>query len=130
MTGLYFYDAQVVEFARQIKPSPRGELEITSINQIYLERGKLIVELLGRGFAWLDTGTHDSLLEASSFIQTVEKRQWFKIACLEEIAWRNGWLDDDAVQYAAQALVKKPVTVITYWIYCMHFYANIESLNW
>lgn len=96
----------MVEFAKQVKPSERGELEITSINQMYLERGELTVELLGRGFAWLDTGTHDSLLEASSFVQTVEKRQGFKIACLEEIAWRNGWLDDEGVKRAAQTLAK------------------------
>ncbi|AUX95172.1 glucose-1-phosphate thymidylyltransferase RfbA [Mixta gaviniae] len=106
ITGLYFYDSQVVDFARQVKPSARGELEITSINQRYLERGELNVELLGRGFAWLDTGTHDSLIEASTFVQTVEKRQGFKIACLEEIAWRNGWLDDDGLRRAAQALQK------------------------
>ncbi len=106
VTGLYFYDSQVVEFARQVKPSSRGELEITSINQMYLDRGQLSVELLGRGFAWLDTGTHDSLIEASTFVQTVEKRQGFKIACLEEIGWRNGWLDDEAVMRAANALAK------------------------
>ena len=106
VTGLYFYDNQVVEFAKQVKPSERGELEITSINQMYLDRGELTVELLGRGFAWLDTGTHDSLLEASSFVQTVEKRQGFQVACLEEIGWRNGWLDDDAVHRAGDALKK------------------------
>ncbi|KEY60444.1 glucose-1-phosphate thymidylyltransferase RfbA [Serratia sp. DD3] len=106
VTGLYFYDNQVVDFAKQVKPSPRGELEITTINQMYLERGQLSVELLGRGFAWLDTGTHDSLIEASTFVQTVEKRQGFKVACLEEIAWRNGWLDDEGVKRAALALAK------------------------
>ncbi len=106
VTGLYFYDNQVVDFAKQIKPSSRGELEITSINQMYLERGELNVELLGRGFAWLDSGTHDSLIEASTFVQTVEKRQGFKVACLEEIAWRNGWLDDAGVMRAAEQLAK------------------------
>ncbi len=106
VTGLYFYDSNVVEYAKQVKPSSRGELEITSINQMYMEAGKLNVELLGRGFAWLDTGTHDSLIEASTFVQTVEKRQGFKIACLEEIAWRNGWLDDDGVKRVAQQLAK------------------------
>ncbi|MBJ3816284.1 glucose-1-phosphate thymidylyltransferase RfbA [Shimwellia pseudoproteus] len=106
VTGLYFYDHQVVEFAKQVQPSSRGELEITAINQMYLDAGQLTVELLGRGFAWLDTGTHDSLIEASTFVQTVEKRQGFKIACLEEIAWRNGWLDDDGVRAAAAQLAK------------------------
>lgn len=106
VTGLYFYDEKVVEYAKKVKPSERGELEITSINQMYLEQGTLSVELLGRGFAWLDTGTHDSLIEASTFVQTVEKRQGFKIACLEEIAWRNGWLDDDGVKRAAERLTK------------------------
>ena len=89
-----------------MKPSARGELEITSINQAYLERGMLNVELLGRGFAWLDTGTHDSLLEANSFVETIEKRQGFKIACLEEIAWRNGWLNDQEIYRTAQSLAK------------------------
>lgn len=106
VTGLYFYDGNVTEYAKQVKPSSRGELEITSINQMYLEDGALTVELLGRGFAWLDTGTHDSLIEASMFVQTVEKRQGFKIACLEEIGWRNGWLDDDGVKRAAKRLEK------------------------
>ncbi|MFS1538627.1 MAG: glucose-1-phosphate thymidylyltransferase RfbA [Candidatus Phlomobacter fragariae] len=106
VTGLYFYDSQAVDFAKQIKPSLRGELEITCLNQMYLERGELNVELLGRGFAWLDTGTHDSLIEASTFVQTVEKRQGFKIACLEEIAWRNGWLTEQQVRKSAEKLAK------------------------
>lgn len=106
VTGLYFYDNRVVDFAKKVKPSIRGELEITSINQMYLECGELNVELLGRGFAWLDTGTHDSLIEASTFVQTVEKRQGFKVACLEEIAWRNGWLSDEQVRESAKSLSK------------------------
>lgn len=106
VTGLYFYDQQVVEFAHQIKPSARNELEITAINQLYLEQGSLNVELLGRGFAWLDTGTHDSLIEASQFVHTIEKRQGFKIACLEEIAYRQGWLSADQVRDCAKTLDK------------------------
>lgn len=106
VTGLYFYDNDVVEMAKQVKPSHRGEFEITTINQMYMERGDLNVELLGRGFAWLDTGTHESLLEAAMFVETIEKRQGFKIACLEEIAWRNGWLSNEQVMQTAKALSK------------------------
>jgi glucose-1-phosphate thymidylyltransferase len=106
VTGLYFYDNQVVEMAKQVKPSHRGELEITTLNEMYLERGILSVELLGRGFAWLDTGTHDSLIEASQFIHTIEKRQGFKVACLEEIAFRRGWLTREEVAQEAKNLSK------------------------
>ncbi|QHM97142.1 MULTISPECIES: glucose-1-phosphate thymidylyltransferase RfbA [Kosakonia] len=106
VTGLYFYDKHVVEMAKQVKPSQRGELEITTLNQMYLEQGNLQVELLGRGFAWLDTGTHDSLVEASQFIHTIEKRQGMKVACLEEIAYRNGWLNKEKVEEQARKLAK------------------------
>jgi glucose-1-phosphate thymidylyltransferase len=104
VTGLYFYDNDVADIADSISPSARGELEITSINQAYLEQGRLSVKLLGRGFAWLDTGTFDSLLEAGQYVETIEKRQGFKIACLEEIAWRKGWLSDEDIIQRSSAL--------------------------
>ena len=106
VTGLYFYDNDVIEIAKKVKPSDRGEVEITTVNQMYMQRGDLNVELLGRGFAWLDTGTHESLLEAAQFVETIEKRQGYKVACLEEIALNNGWLTKQQVAEIGQSMSK------------------------
>lgn len=120
VTGLYFYDNDVIEIAKQVKPSDRGELEITTVNQIYMERGDLNVELLGRGFAWLDTGTHESLIEAGMFVETVEKRQGFKIACLEEIAYNNGWLNKEDLKRIGMDLSKN-----SYGQYLLHLVGEL-----
>jgi len=111
VTGLYFFDSNVVDIAKTVLPSERGELEISSINQVYLAAGRLRVELLGRGFAWLDTGTNETLLEASSFVETIEKRQGYKIACIEEIAWRNGWIGGDQLEELANEMGSSPYGV-------------------
>jgi glucose-1-phosphate thymidylyltransferase len=108
VTGLYFYDRQVVDIAKALKPSSRGELEITDVNRVYLERGQLNVERLGRGYAWLDLGTHDALLEASEFVRTIEHRQSFKIACIEEIAFKNGWIDRAQLKRRAETMRNSP----------------------
>ena len=106
VTGLYVYDSRVTEFAREILPSARGELEITDLNRRYMEAGALHVERMGRGYAWLDTGTHDSLLEASEFVRTLQHRQGIQLACLEEIAWQNGWIDDDQLRRQGELFAK------------------------
>ncbi|EXS32654.1 MULTISPECIES: glucose-1-phosphate thymidylyltransferase RfbA [Acinetobacter calcoaceticus/baumannii complex] len=106
VTGLYFYDNDVIQIAKKVKPSDRGELEITTVNQMYLEQGNLNVELLGRGFAWLDTGTHSSLLEAAQFVETLEKRQGYKVACLEEIAFNQGWLNKEQILKIGNSMIK------------------------
>lgn len=114
MTGLYFYDNRVVDYVKKLSPSARGELEITDLNKIYLENGDLNVELLGQGFTWLDTGTHESLVEASNFIKTIEDHQHRKIACLEEIAYLNGWISKNDILEAYKVLKKKSIRTIPY----------------
>ena len=106
VTGLYFYDSQVAEYAKRIRPSARGELEITDLNRIYLEKDELLCEVMGRGFTWLDTGTHENLVEAHQFVQTIEHRQGLKIACLEEIAFRQGWINAAQVERLAAPMLK------------------------
>ena len=124
ITGLYFYDNSVIKIAKSIRPSARGELEISSVNDAYLKRGELKVQVMGRGFAWLDTGTHESMLEASQFVQTLEKRQGFKIACLEEIAWRQKWITTEQLKAQAEGLSKS-----AYGQYLIHLSKNKESLS-
>jgi glucose-1-phosphate thymidylyltransferase len=129
VTGLYFYDSHVVEFAKKVKPSQRGELEITSINQMYLDEGSLNVELLGRGFAWLDTGVFDSLLDASMFVQTIEKRQGYKIACLEEIGFNNGWLSLNDLSATAMKMAKNSYGKYLLTLIAGHQLGEKEKLN-
>lgn len=123
VTGLYFYDCKAVDYARDLKPSPRGELEITDLNRIYLENGELTVEIMGRGYAWLDTGTHASLLDAGNYVRIIEERQGLKIACPEEIAWRKGFIDDSRLEEIAAPLVKSG-----YGAYLLSLLKNREAL--
>jgi len=123
VTGLYFYDGQVVDLAADLKPSERGELEITDLNRLYLERGELSVEIMGRGYAWLDTGTHGSLLDAGNYVRIIEERQGLKIACPEEIAWRNGFIDDAQLEAIAAPLVKSG-----YGVYLLNLLKNREAV--